>query len=330
MPGSTQEFSTDVYRLHGLADGGKRVAAPMAKHINEAGKRQYENSSRRPGITGKFFRSRPACVGIALLCAMVVSALLSPIVAPYDPLEQNPAWRLQPPLWVDTKGNQHVLGTDQLGRDVLSRLIYGARISIVVMATVVPMSAVIGILLGLTAGFFGGRVDDIIMRIVDIRLAIPLILLLLAVMAILGPSLVNTILVLGLTGWSDYARFVRAETLSIKQREFLEAARATGMSEWRILTRHVLPNVMSTVIVIATLQIPHVVITEASLSFLGLGVPPPAPSWGAMLGEGRNFIWVAWWLNTVPGVAIGLTVLGGNLVGDRLRDVLDPRLAWET
>ncbi len=274
----------------------------------------------------RFFRSTSAKLGIAVVILLVLFAAFSPLVAPMDPIDYNPDYRLQPPGSRDGAGHVYLLGTDQLGRDVLSRLVYGSRISVLIMATVVPMSAMIGVTLGLVAGYYGGSVDNVIMRVVDIRLALPFILVLLAVMAILGPSLRNTILVLGLLGFSDYARFVRAETLSVRQLEFVTAAKASGASDFRLIVRHVLPNVLSTIIVIATLQIPHVIVTEASLSFLGLGIKPPTPSWGGMVGEGRQYIYTAWWLSSFPGLAIALTVLGGNLLGDRLRDVLDPKL----
>jgi len=218
----------------------------------------------------------------------------------------------------------HLLGTDDFGRDVLSRLIFGSRISLLVGFSSVLVQLGVGGSLGLTAGYYRGRADQIIMRIADIQLAVPFLVLALAVVAVLGPSLWNVILVLGVTGWVSYGRVLRGQVLAVREQQYVEAARALGAPDLRILLTHILPNVTNSVIVIASLEVARMIIAEASLSFLGLGVQPPTPTWGGMVAQGRNFITVAWWIATFPGLAIFLTVLGINLFGDWLRDLLDP------
>ncbi len=268
-----------------------------------------------------------AWVGIVLLIVAVMAALLAPLIAPYDPLDQDVAARLRPPLATDSRGNVHLLGTDQLGRDILSRIIYGARVSLLVAAAAVPISLAIGTILGLTAGAIKGVFDDVIMRLLDVQLSLPFILLALSVLVALGPNFSTIVLLLGLTGWTDYGRLIRGEALSLRERDFVASARALGAGQWRIIFRHILPNATSLIVVLVTLQIPHVIILESALSFLGLGIQAPTPSWGNMLSEGRQYMALQWWVAVFPGLAISLVVLGGNLLGDWLRDVLDPRRA---
>ncbi len=251
---------------------------------------------------------------------IVVAAALAEALSPYGPNEQDITQRLQAP------GLTHLLGTDEVGRDILSRLIFGARISLLVGVIAVGVSCPVGVLVGVVAGYAGRRTDDVLMRITDIQLAVPTILLAIAVVAVLVPGLWNVILTLSVTGWTLYARLTRGEALTIKSRDFVQAARATGAGDVRIMVRHVLPNVVSPVIVVAVFAVANMIILEATLSFLGLGVEPRVVTWGRMLNGGRLYLSTAWWLTAFPGLAIFVTVLAVNLLGDHLRDWLDPRL----
>jgi peptide/nickel transport system permease protein len=255
------------------------------------------------------------------LAAILVAAVFAPWVAPYGPNEQDITLRLKPP---GTAG--HLLGTDEVGRDILSRLIHGARVSLLVGVIAVVLSCPVGLLVGVVAGYTGRRTDDALMRLTDIQLAIPTILLAIAVVAVLGPGLRNVIITLSVTGWTLYARLVRGETLAVKGRDFVVAARAAGAGDGRIVARHVLPNVLSPVIVVAVFAVANMIILEATLSILGLGVEPSVVTWGRMLNGGRLYLSSAWWLTAFPGLAIFVTVLAVNLLGDHLRDWLDPRL----
>jgi peptide/nickel transport system permease protein len=267
-----------------------------------------------------------ALVGLVVIVASAALAALAPVLAPTDPLKNDLLNRLTPPMWMDGGSGEHPLGTDTLGRDIVSRLLYGARVSLLVGFAAVIVAGAFGVLAGLVAGYYGGRLDDALMRVGDVQLAFPVLVLAIAVLSVLGASLANVIVVLGVTGWVTYARIARAETLSLRGREFVEGARALGARDAGILWRHVLPNVLPPITVVATFSVARTIIAEASLSFLGLGIPPPAPSWGAMLDEGRNYLTTGWWLALFPGLAILALVLGINLVGDWLRDALDPRV----
>ena len=267
-----------------------------------------------------------AVFGLTVLVCIGGAAVLAPQIAPWDPARQMLLKRLRPPMWEARGLREHPLGTDHLGRDILSRILYGGRISLGVGLSAVTLSCLIGVTLGLLAGFHGGRTDAFIMRVVDVFLAIPYILLAMGVVFALGPSLLNVILVMAMTRWVQFARIVRADVLSIREREFVSGARARGNRSTRLLLRHVLPNALTPIIVVATLELAFMIIYESALSFLGLGVQPPTPTWGWMLSDGRNYVATAWWLATFPGLAIMLTVLAVNLLGDWLRDTLDPRL----
>jgi peptide/nickel transport system permease protein len=267
-----------------------------------------------------------AVFGLSALLVIGGSAVFAPQLAPWDPGKQMLLKRLRPPMWQARGLREHPLGTDHLGRDILSRILYGGRISLGVGLTAVTLSALIGVSFGMVAGFFGGRTDALIMRVVDVFLAIPYILLAMGVVFALGPSLLNVILVMGVTRWVQFARIVRADVLSLREREFVAGARARGNRPLRLVLRHVLPNALTPIIVVATLELAFMIIYESALSFLGLGVQPPTPTWGWMLADGRNYVATAWWLATFPGLAIMLTVLAVNLLGDWLRDALDPRL----
>ena len=274
----------------------------------------------------RLVRRRTALFGMLVVLGVMLAAALAPVVSPFDPLEQDIGQRLREPGWQDAQGRLHPLGTDHLGRDILARIVFGSRIALVVGLAAVAISGVLGMLIGLIAGYFGGRVDDFLMRLADIQLAFPFILLAIAVIGVLGPSLQNIIIVIGVSSWVVYARVVRGEVLSIREREYVQAAIALGSQHWRVLRHHVLPNTLTPWLVVATLDMARVIVIESALSFLGLGVQPPTPTWGGMLADGRVYLSTAWWLATFPGLAILITVLGINLFGDGLRDTLDPRL----
>ncbi len=272
-----------------------------------------------------FGRNKMLTIGSILFIAPLVCALFAQWIAPQDPAIQALIMRLKPPSWLGGDP-RFLLGTDGLGRDILSRLIYGARVSLIVGLTVVAIGGTLGTLVGLVSGYVGGLFDAIVMRIVDVFLAFPFLVLALVVMALTGPGLINVILVLGFTSWVPYARVARAKVLSLKEREFVEASQALAAGSWRVMLRHVLPNIFSSIIVIASSRVATAIVAEATLSFLGLGVGTATPSWGASLADGRTYLLIAWWPATLPGLAIMLTVLAINLIGDGLRDRLDPRL----
>jgi peptide/nickel transport system permease protein len=272
-------------------------------------------------------RRKSAALGLVLVLGLFLAAILAPILAPHDPLEQDIVYRTLPPLGFPRARAEYPLGTDPLGRDMLSRLIYGAGISLIVGFAAVLFQGVIGVVAGLVAGHFGGWIDNVIMRLVDIQLGIPFLVLAIAVAVVLGGGLWNIVMVLTVTGWVFFARVVRAEVLSVRERDFVLASRVAGSGSARIIFRHLLPNIIGSAFVLATFQVARMIIAESSLSFLGLGIPPPTPSWGSMVADGRDYLSSAWWISTVPGLAIALASLGANLVGDWLRDVLDPTMA---
>lgn len=280
-----------------------------------------DSRPKRIGFWRKYARNKLAVLGLFLLVVMTLVAIFAPQVAPHDPLELNLLNAYAKP---GSEG--HLLGTDNYGRDILSRIIYGSRISLAIGLVVVSIAATLGTVLGLLAGFLGGWVDTLIMRLVEIVYAFPFLILVIGVMAILGPSIFNVMWVLGAVSWPIYARLVRAVVLGLREQEFVEAARSGGASRARLIFRHVLPNALTPVIVTATFGIPEAILSAAALGFLGLGVQPPTPEWGALVSEGKDFIRRAPFLITWPGLAIMITVMSFNFLGDGLRDTLDPRL----
>lgn len=263
--------------------------------------------------------------GGLILVMLLICGLGAPLIAPYDPQAQSLENRLRPPSF-ELGTSRHLFGTDNLGRDLLSRVIYGSRVSLLVGAATVFLAGLLGCFLGAIAGYFGNLIDETINKTTEIFLAFPFLLLAIAIMAFLGQGLENLIIALVLSRWVQYCRVVRGEVLSLKEREFVQAARALGAKDHYIIIRHVIPNTLPSVMVIATFAMAVVIITEASLSFLGLGVPPSIPTWGSMLSEGRSYMYRAPWLTIFPGIAIFITVLGINLLGDGLRDIIDPKL----
>lgn len=260
------------------------------------------------------------------LAIIVIAACLAPLIAPYEPNAQDLSARLLPPVWQSGGGPAHLLGTDELGRDIFTRILYGAQVSLGVGSIAVLCRLVSGVLIGLVAGYFGGPVQTFFMRLGDVQLALPALVLAIGIIAALGPSLTNVIIVLAITGWILYARLVISQVLVIRQQEFVHSARLLGASHLRIILKHILPNILPTVIVFASLDLGMMMLTEGSLSFLGLGVQPPQPSWGGMAAEGRALIGTGWWIATLPGAALVITVALVNILGERLRDHLDPRL----
>ncbi|SOC42896.1 ABC transporter permease [Salinicoccus kekensis] len=287
------------------------------------------NLIKRPSALKKWWRllirSKTGTVGLIIVVTAIIIALLAPVLAPHNPAAINPANMLTPPVWMENGTTEHILGTDNLGRDILSRILYGSQVSLIVGVSSVVLAGIIGVTVGLIAGYFGGFIDSALMRLVDAFLAIPTILFALVILAVFEPSVFTLIIVLGITNWVAYARLVRSEALSIKERDFVRAAHSIGVSNFKIITRHLLPNVISSFIVISTLSVATTIILEASLSFLGLGVQPPTVSWGSILSDGRDYLATSWWLATFPGIAITVTVLGIIFLGDWLRDVLDPK-----
>ncbi|HRY29644.1 MAG TPA: ABC transporter permease [Elusimicrobiota bacterium] len=268
----------------------------------------------------RFRKNKLALAGSAILALLVLLALLAPVLVAMDPLQQDVVQRLRPPSW------SHWMGTDDLGRDVFSRVLFGTRISLVVGIVAVGLALLIGTSAGLVAGFYGGWVDTLFMRLIDVLLCFPAIFLILMVIAFLEPNILNVVVIIGLTSWMGLARLVRGECLSLRERDFMSAARALHLSTPRLLFVHLLPNVASPVLVAATLGVGGAILTESALSFLGLGVQPPTASWGNILAVGKDYIHIAWWLSLFPGLAILVTVLAFNLLGEGLRDVLDPRM----
>jgi peptide/nickel transport system permease protein len=271
-------------------------------------------------------RRWPPLLPLVIVTALVLCALLAPLLAPHSPLEGALGERLVPPIGMEGAKTNHPLGTDRHGRDTLSRLLYGARISLSVSVVGITITGAIGTFIGLLAGFFGGWVDTVLMRLVDISLSLPGILIAVLLSVVFEPSFTNVIIVVAFLLWPSYARLVRGETLGVKQQEFVALARVAGCSSLTIMFRHIVPNLVPSILVLATLHVGFVIVLEAALSFLGVGIPPPTPSWGVMVADGRGLIEQAWWVSILPGIAILVTVLSLNILGDWVRDRLDPKL----
>jgi peptide/nickel transport system permease protein len=271
-------------------------------------------------------RQRLPLFSLTIIAVFVLVAVFASVLSPADPAEQSLGQRFTPPVW-DQKGTwAHALGTDRLGRDMLSRIIWGARVSLTAGVLTVLLASAFGAAVGLVAGYYGGRVDAILMRATDATMSFPVILLALILAVTAGPSFVNVVIAIAVILWARYARVIRGQVLTLMELDFITQARIAGASAGRIIVRHLLPNTLNTLVVLITLQIGYVIIVEASLSFLGAGIPPPTPAWGSMIAEGRDFITRAWWVSFLPGLAILLVVLAFNLLGDWLRDTLDPKL----
>ncbi|MBX3068973.1 MAG: ABC transporter permease [Thermomicrobiales bacterium] len=282
-----------------------------------------EKPRRRSRFALVFYRPK-VLLAVGLLLLIVVVALLAPVIAPADPNQQSLLDRLSPPM-TETAKQKALLGTDQLGRDVLSRVIYGSRVSLLVGLFSVVFAGTLGVALGMCAGFFGGFIDTLLMRLVDVLLAFPFVLLALTVVAVLGTSVVNVILVFTITSWVSYARTSRASVLALRDTDYVVVARALGASSMRIVTRHIVPNMINPIIVLASFEMARIITTEASLTFLGVGIPPTTPTWGAMISDGRQYLRDAWWIAAFPGLMLFLLVLSVSFIGDALREVFDPR-----
>ena len=300
----------------------------MATHAGtaQAGAVAPGAASRLHRATRAARRNGAALLGLALVLLVVFGAVFADRLAGQSPIRTSVSARLQPPALLGGPP-AHILGTDQLGRDLYARILHGARVSLAVGLLAVLLAGGIGVTLGLVAGYYGGWVDRVIMRIADIQLAFPFILLAISIVAVLGPSLQNIVIALGLSGWVVYARVARAEVLHVKTRDYVTAARVLGAPDRLIIARHIFPNTVSPLIVIASFAVAQMIVLESALSFLGLGVQPPQPTWGGMLNDSRDYLTLAWWVAVFPGLALSLTLLGINLVGDWLRDALDPRSA---
>ena len=305
-------MSTDTRKKHqakeiAIADVGPRRRAPLR-------------------MLSILLKSPVGVAGSLIVTAVVLLAFFGPVISPHDPIGRNIRARFEPPGFVDNKGNAFALGTDQLGRDVLSRIIAGSRVSVLVGVVSVLIAGTLGVIYGLISGFVGGPVDSVLMRIVDGLLAIPFIILVIAISGVVGAGLSTLILILGFTGWTTYARVIRGEVLKVREMEYVIAAYALGQSRPKVMFLHILPNVVHSAIVLAAVQVGVTILAESSLSFLGLGVKPPTVTWGLMLSDGRQYINSAWWMTLYPGIAITITVLGVVFLGDWLRDFLDPNV----
>ena len=295
------------------------VSAPAQGNTDDVEPKSLGQNLRR------IIRTWPL-VPMFLIALLLIAAIFAELLTPYNPEKDDLISRNIPPMWQEGGSSEHILGTDPLGRDMLTRIIHGARISLLIATIVLSIGTVIGLLVGLAAGYLGGTLDEILMRIVDFTFAVPFILVALVTVIVYGQSFTLVIILLTIFSWNGVARQARAETLSLKTLDYVAASLVAGANVWRIMYRHVMPGLINTVIVVTTLRLGSLILTEASLSFLGVGIPPPTPAWGVMVAEGRNYIYTEWWISFFPGLAIMLTVLAFNFLGDWFRDRFDPRL----
>lgn len=290
-----------------------------------AGGREEGRGRKLRALGLDLIRDKAGLAGVALMAVLVLMAFLAPVIAPHDPADQDLRSRLKPPAWAEKGSSEHLLGTDHLGRDVLSRVIWGSRVSLLVGVLVVALAGSFGVVMGLLAGYFGGRTDHFIMRWIDTQVAFPGLLLALIILAVIGASMTTVIVVLALNGWMVYGRMTRSAVLSVRKTAYVEAAEILGCSAPRVIFRHILPNLTSPLLTLAILEFARIVLAEAALSFLGLGIQPPATSWGLDVAAGKDYIFRAWWLVTMPGIAISVTVLAINLVASWMRLISDPQ-----
>lgn len=301
------------------------MAVSTATHSTASGKRESPSAI----VLRRLFAKKATLVSLGLLLLALLCAVAPTWLAPHDPYLQELVARLRPPSFMERGIEGHYLGTDHLGRDILSRIVHGAHVTLLVSLLALVVSLVIGVAAGLAAGFIGGRTDTVILRLIDMQLAFPVILLVISVVAVLGPSLTNLIVIMGLSGWPRFARLVRGAVLSVRGLEYVEAARAIGAGRMRVMFVHILPNILSAIIVYSSFELARMILLEATLSYLGLGVQPPEPTWGGMISEGQKYITQAWWVSLFPGIAIAGIILVFNMLGDELRDALDPQLNHE-
>lgn len=294
----------------------------MLKRAKEKPKKQYR------GLTGwgRFIKNLTMILPVTVLSLLIFCAIFADVIAPYPYDETSLPERRMPPAWVEGGSTEHFLGTDTLGRDILSRAIYGARVSLSVSLLAIAITATVGTILGIIAGYSGGRIDAFIMRITDMAMSFPPLLLAILIAVSLGPGFYTVILALSILGWSGYARIIRGEALRIRNEDFVAQARIIGVPPGRIMLRHIFPNVLNVLIIGITLSVGAMILAESAMSYLGIGIPPPMPSWGSMVADGRNDLDRAWWISTFPGILIGLVVMSGNFLGDWIRDKTDPRL----
>jgi peptide/nickel transport system permease protein len=290
--------------------------------VGLASKKKYTGRSRWSRIVG----SLTFYVPVIIMSILVIIAIFAPLLAPYDPVKTDMLHRRVPPAFMEGGSTAHLLGTDQLGRDILSRLIYGGRVSLSVSLLVIFITAAVGTILGIASGYLGGRIDGFLMRLTDIAMSFPPLLIAMLLAVGLGPGYLTVVFALSVLGWAAYSRMIRGEAMRLAGSDFVAQARVNGASDLRIMFKHVFPNVINSLVILMTLAVGLMILAESTLSYLGIGIPAPTPSWGSMVADGRNDLDRAWWISTFPGIAIGLVVMSGNFFGDWLRDKLDPRL----